>query len=150
MIKPLALISAPDQTRAAAGTPKANSPEADAAQQFEQIFLRKMLSQLMETTKMGGKSQMAGSGVYDSMVVDALAGSISASGGLGLAAVIQKRLEAHPAAANAISATLPENAQPPAQRLDQILKIHSSADPSDRLFQPEAQHLDPKVLRRTR
>jgi Rod binding domain-containing protein len=73
--------------------PKAKSGGSDAAQQFEQIFLRKMLGSLMKTTKMGAESTMAGSDMYDTMVVDALSSSISDGGGIGLASVIQDRID---------------------------------------------------------
>lgn len=150
MIKPLTLIAPQTETSAAETLPKSPSPTAEAAQQFEQIFLRKLLSQLMQTAKLGGKSQAAGSGVYDSMVVDAMATTLSNKGGIGLAEIIQKRLESHPDAAAAVSQALPANEQAPAQRLDKVLKIHSSTDPSDRLFPTEAKHLSSLAPRRTR
>jgi Rod binding domain-containing protein len=72
---------------------QAGSKAQEAAAQFEQIFLRKLVGSLMESAKFGMRSQMPGSGVYDSMVVDALAGSISSKGGIGLAALVQRRID---------------------------------------------------------
>lgn len=67
---------------------------ADAAQQFEEIFLRKMLSSLMKTAKLGSAPQRAGGEMYDSMIVDALASSLAQGGGIGLAPVIERGLAA--------------------------------------------------------
>jgi Rod binding domain-containing protein len=49
------------------------------------VFLRVMLTSLERTTKIGGAAPLAaGQSAYGSMVVDALADSLSASGGIGL------------------------------------------------------------------
>src|SRR5205085_1240687 len=76
----------------------------DAAQKFEAIFLRQMLSGLEKTNKIGqsGGSKTGGSagGIYGSMMVNSLADSISQSGGVGLADVILRALQGpHPTGA---------------------------------------------------
>ncbi len=61
----------------------------EAARQFEAIFVR----QLLKTAKFGGKSAKSGHG---QMAVDAMANSISESGGLGLSTHIRDvLLKAH-------------------------------------------------------
>ncbi len=75
------------------GQPQA-PPTAEAAKQFEEIFLRKMLSEVMKSAKMGGGSSVAGAEMYDSMVVDALSTAIADAGGLGLGDAVRERIEA--------------------------------------------------------
>lgn len=95
-MKPLALVD-PSTSRATTPlerpVPKENSSSLDAAQKFEQIFLRRMVGSLLQTAKLGAGSKAAGSDMYDSMIVDALSTSLSSAGGLGLARVIQDRLD---------------------------------------------------------
>ena len=74
--------------------PRSEERSARAAQEFEQIFLRQMLGALMKTTRLGPTSSIPGTDIYDSMVVDALSGSIAESGGLGLADVVERNLNA--------------------------------------------------------
>jgi len=64
----------------------------DAAQKFEAIFLRQMLSSLEKTNKIDGSKGSQGGGIYGSMVVNSLADSISRSGGVGLADVLVRAL----------------------------------------------------------
>jgi flagellar protein FlgJ len=77
------------------------------AQQFEAIFLRKLMSGLEKSGSLGGSS--TGSQVYGSMMVGALADSAAKGGGLGLADLVMKSLlpqlsaPAHGAAAAASS-----------------------------------------------
>lgn len=69
---------APDQARL-----------AQAAQQFEAVLLRRMLSSLEKTTQMqSGK----GTSMYGGMIVDAMADAIVGSGGLGMARLIEESL----------------------------------------------------------
>ncbi len=105
-----AAVPAPVVAPADAPAP-APSPEADkklhqakdAAQKFEAIFLRQMLSGLEKTNKIGqgGGSKSSGSagGIYGSMMVNSLADSISQSGGVGLADVILRALQGTPTGA---------------------------------------------------
>lgn len=65
---------------------------AKAAQQFEAVLLRSMLSSLEKTTKLGGADSSNGSSLYSSMMVDALADSLAESGGIGLADAIVKEI----------------------------------------------------------
>jgi len=61
----------------------------DAARQFEEIFIR----QLLKTSKFGGSAAQKGHG---QMIVDAVAGSVSQQGGVGLAQALRDTLaEAH-------------------------------------------------------
>ncbi len=68
----------------------------DAAQQFEAVFLRQILSSVERAASVQGE-KAAGSNLYGSMLVDAVADSISRSGGMGLASMlvhsIQPRLD---------------------------------------------------------
>jgi flagellar protein FlgJ len=66
----------------------------DAARQFEAVFLRQILSSVERAASVqGGKA--AGSNLYGSMLVDAVADSISRSGGMGLASMLVHSLEPH-------------------------------------------------------
>jgi len=80
---------------AAASAPKPGTPSAEtlkAAREFEQIFLRKMLSSLEKSGRAASGSSSTGSEVYSSMVVNSLAESISSAGGIGLADVIARAM----------------------------------------------------------
>ncbi len=66
------------------------------AREFESIFLRSLLSPLEKTTQVGkGGSLAAGQSAYGSMVVGAMADTMSTVGGIGLAEVITRALTAH-------------------------------------------------------
>ena len=60
------------------------------AREFEQIFIRKMLSSLEKTGSKEGAPGTSGGGAYGSMVVSALAEAVSKGGGVGLAEVIAR------------------------------------------------------------
>lgn len=83
--------------QATAGNASAPRPEAlRAAREFEQIFLRKMLSVLEKTGRpQGSGAATAGSDIYSSMVVNSLAEAISTAGGIGLADVIARSTMDH-------------------------------------------------------
>jgi flagellar protein FlgJ len=67
-----------------------------AAQDFEAVFLRQMLSSLERTTKVSSQgSSIAGQGTYGSMIVDAVSEAIAKAGGLGLADVMAGALQEH-------------------------------------------------------
>ena len=102
------LLSAMSHTKQAA--PKVDKAEAkrlgDAARQFEAVFLRQMLSCLEKTASMqGGKD--AGSNLYGSMMVDAVADAVSRAGGIGLGAMLTKSLEPQLGAPNAVPSAAP-------------------------------------------
>jgi Rod binding domain-containing protein len=61
----------------------------DAARQFEAVFLRQMLSCLERTTSVQGGKE-AGSNLYGSMMVDAVADAVSRAGGIGLGTMLAK------------------------------------------------------------
>jgi flagellar protein FlgJ len=104
-------------TRAAHEAGQSTAPNAEAlhaARQFEQIFLRKMLSVLEKTGRPGnGGAATAGSDVYSSMVVNALAEAISSGGGIGLADVIARSLVQQGAAPTAPASPTPGPAAQP-------------------------------------
>jgi Rod binding domain-containing protein len=61
------------------------------AREFEQIFIRKMLSSLEKTGQKDGAAGATGGGsAYGGMVVSALAEAVSKGGGVGLAEVIAR------------------------------------------------------------
>jgi Rod binding domain-containing protein len=61
------------------------------AREFEQIFIRKMLSSLEKAGQKDGAGAAAGGGsAYGGMVVSALAEAVSKGGGMGLADVIAR------------------------------------------------------------
>ncbi|MGC4092271.1 MAG: rod-binding protein [Polyangiaceae bacterium] len=67
-----------------------------AAREFEAIFLRTLLAPLEKTTQVGkGGSMSAGQSAYGSMVVGAMADTLSSQGGIGLAEVIARALGSH-------------------------------------------------------
>jgi flagellar protein FlgJ len=69
-----------------------------AAQQFEAIILRQMLTPAIEPLMshgLGGGNQAnagGGGGIYGYLVTDVLASSLSKGGGLGLARILEKQL----------------------------------------------------------
>jgi Rod binding domain-containing protein len=68
----------------------ANKPDpkiAHVAQQFEEVFVRQLLS----SAKMGGDDKEGGGG-YGAMTIDALATGVSKGGGLGIAKSIEMAL----------------------------------------------------------
>jgi flagellar protein FlgJ len=104
-IDPLSALSATDRSAASSGGPLKNSPKpnasqlAKAAQQFEAIMVRQLLSPAIEPMMNGGvggeKSKAGaggGGGVFGYMLTDTLANSIAQGGGLGLAQVINRQL----------------------------------------------------------
>lgn len=67
---------------------------AAVGQQFEAVMLRQILTDA--TKNMFGKGESSGAatnGIYQDMVTNSLADSMSRSGGLGLAKVIAKQLQ---------------------------------------------------------
>lgn len=114
-MKPILTVTIPDGTRTslqiapnvapklqleraskAQGPTDAPAPEVlRAAREFESIFLRTLLGSLEKTTQMGsGGAISSGQSAYGSMVVSAMADSLSAAGGIGLADVIARALTA--------------------------------------------------------
>ena len=104
-IDPLSAISSIDRSTTMPGGRLKNSPKptpselAKAAQQFEAIMVRQLLSPAIEPMMNGGvggeKSKSGaggGGGVYGYMLTDTLANSIAQGGGLGLAKVISRQL----------------------------------------------------------
>jgi flagellar protein FlgJ len=65
----------------------------EAAQQFEAVFIRQMLSSLEKTTSAPAGTQASGGPIYGSMVVNTVADAIANAGGLGLADLLTKSLQ---------------------------------------------------------
>ncbi len=76
------------------GPKKAEPDRAQAGKDFEAILLRKMLASLEKTAHLGESKGGLNSGgeIYGNMIVDGLADAIAASGGLGLAKLIEEQL----------------------------------------------------------
>lgn len=71
----------------------ASEKTAEAARQFEAIFVRNLLSSLETSEALGGsKSGGSGSDVYGSMIVSALAESATQGSGMGLSELILRAL----------------------------------------------------------
>jgi Rod binding domain-containing protein len=73
------------------------SPEkqaAYAAKQFEAVLLRQFLKDALKPAMKGlsGGDEMPGKGVYEGMIVDAFAQSLSDGGGFGFANALQAQL----------------------------------------------------------
>ena len=93
-LTPQAPAHAADAARAA--EPKPTAEMVKVAREFESIFLRALLTPLEKATKMSGNPMsQAGQSAYGGMVVGAMADSMSASGGIGLAEVIAKAMAQH-------------------------------------------------------
>jgi flagellar protein FlgJ len=86
-----------DGVKANAGTSDAAPSDASTAaarkvaEQFEAIFLRKLMSGLEKSGSLGG-TPSTGSQIYGSMMVGAFADKAAEGGGLGLAALVLKSL----------------------------------------------------------
>jgi peptidoglycan hydrolase FlgJ len=80
--------TAPTGAKGSAAAPL--SKEAKVAQEFESIFLRKMLAGLQKTTSMSGHAP--GADMYGQMITDAFADSMTQAGGIGLAQSIEANL----------------------------------------------------------
>lgn len=55
-----------------------------AAQQFEAMLLKQMLSSLEKATRAGSEHGSAGSSQYGSMIVEALSDAVAEAGGIGI------------------------------------------------------------------
>jgi Rod binding domain-containing protein len=93
-MNPLSAISKGDGAQATTATRPEPRPEVmKAAREFETIFLRSLLGSLEKTTSSGTTgSAKTGQSTYGSMVVGALADSMSGAGGIGLAEVIARAM----------------------------------------------------------
>lgn len=67
---------------------------AEAAKQFEAVFIRQMLSSLEKTTGSSADTHTSGGAIYGSMVVNTVADAIANAGGLGLASLLTKSVQA--------------------------------------------------------
>ncbi len=156
----LSLLSTVDASAPLRRAPERAKPKSEeAAAQFEQIFLRKMLGSLMQSAKIGPQSKLSGGEMYDTMIVDALASSISAGGGIGIAEMIQSRIDAAPGSAQgpppaAVVETAPSESEhalsgQPANGRDGAQEMPSSISGGDRLSRMEVS-TDHQTPRRTR
>ena len=85
-ITPVAVTNVQQETLAARPTESHNTALRHAAQQFEAVFVR----QLLTIAKVSGGSQAGG---YNDMAIEALATGITCAGGLGLARQIEHALD---------------------------------------------------------
>jgi Rod binding domain-containing protein len=97
------------------------SPETtrlkQAAQDFEAVFLRQMLSSLERTTKVSSQgSNLAGQGTYGSMIVDVVSEAVAKAGGLGLADTLARAMEEQ------VNAELSQTNTP----IDSVMKTQTS------------------------
>ncbi len=86
-------VATDPQTVASPGPKKPSEKALKAAREFEGMLLRHMLESLQKTAQMGGAKKQTNS-AYQSMAVDALADGIERGGGLGMADLIARTLEA--------------------------------------------------------
>lgn len=93
----------PNPSRAAAALPEQleqnlNRTEAqkvaDVGRQFEAVLLRQILTDATKNMFSNGEGQASSTnGIYQDMVTNSLADSMSRSGGLGMAQVLAKQLQ---------------------------------------------------------
>lgn len=95
---------------------KANPEAANAARQFEAVFLRQLLSCVEKSTGLGKGSETQGA-VVGSMVVGAMSDEMSTAGGIGLSDVILRAMlqnePLHDGGNGAKSVSSPPEAGPP-------------------------------------
>jgi Rod binding domain-containing protein len=94
-MRPVAFTPVDTDPQAAAtlGAKKPSEKALKAAREFEGMLLRHMLESLQKTAQVGGPKKQTNS-AYQSMAVDALADGIERGGGLGMADLIARTLEA--------------------------------------------------------
>lgn len=84
-------------TLSAIGPSATHTPEkarlADAAQQFEAVFLQELLKPLQESGKDDGEEKSPGSDTMSSYGTEAVAKAISKGGGMGIARQIVAKVE---------------------------------------------------------
>lgn len=73
---------------------KKHPDAASAAQQFEAVFLKQLLSSVEKVSSIGAKSETQ-SAVVGSMMTGALSEQLSAAGGIGLSEVILRAMVSH-------------------------------------------------------
>ena len=93
-------------TTPAAGTSAANvslaaqkDGLAKVAKQFEAVFLRQMIGSMRQASLADGALDSAASGQFRDMQDSRLADSMTEAGGFGVAQMLLKQFEAHPASA---------------------------------------------------
>jgi len=112
MSQPLPAVDPSGKTGGAA------SPEFKAAtEQFEAVFLRQFLGQALKPLLHDTPgSQASGSGIYQYMLTDAIANSISESGQFGFSSLLQMQLAEHPSAASPGEAPSAGSSKPTEER----------------------------------
>jgi peptidoglycan hydrolase FlgJ len=92
--RPIPLTTPPITSERKPVATTANTAERRAAQEFEAIFLRKMLACMEKSSKVDGQgSHSSSADAYSSMIVGALADAVAAAGGIGLGQSILHTLE---------------------------------------------------------
>ncbi len=137
-LPPNALPATPTSATTAT-TPTAQREQAErlkASREFEQIFLRKMLSSLEKAGRAKGDGAVsAGGDVYSSMVVGAIADAVSSAGGIGLADLIVRSTTPKTATAP-VTTGPPASGPPPSTRSAIMPLVNEAADFHDRLKLP--------------
>jgi len=89
-------LSAPNQHQQIRREIESGGPKA-FAEQFEAIFLRRLLKQMNKSMLSGGLFGDSHQGkIYQGMFTDSMAEQLAENGGIGLAEVIARGLEKHP------------------------------------------------------
>jgi Rod binding domain-containing protein len=93
--RPISLTQAPAPSQRKPVATTATAAERHAAQEFEAIFLRKMLACMEKSSKVDGGqgSHSSSTNAYSSMIVGALADAVAAAGGIGLGQSILHTIE---------------------------------------------------------
>ena len=81
-----------DGARLEAARPKADAQLDKVAQDFEAIFVRKVLGDLQKTTKLSGEKKQPGADLYEGIWLTEVSSSLARSGGFGLARMMKETL----------------------------------------------------------
>ena len=71
---------------------KADAQLDKVAQEFEAIFVRKVLGELQKTTKLSGQAKMPGADMYESIWLNEVSSSLAKSGGFGVGRMLKETL----------------------------------------------------------
>jgi Rod binding domain-containing protein len=101
-MNPLAPLTAGNAEAAAEAARESQKPDAarqkaDAqldkvAQEFEAIFVRKVLGELQKTTKLSGQAKIPGADMYESIWLNEVSNSLAKSGGFGVGRMLKETL----------------------------------------------------------
>ncbi len=89
---PPTVTGADESQKADATRQKADAKIDKAAQEFEAIFVRKVLSDMQKTTKMSGQKRMAGAEMYDSIWLNEVSTALAKGGGFGIGRMLKETM----------------------------------------------------------